>query len=371
MATLILIALAVGGFVAWERHRASRLAFPPDVRQLEHPRAMARAEHLFRLYSDYLEFNQTRAYPSELKAAPQEARAALVLVMLARARRDETHPTMLEAARSAYTLLREGDPQPPRTVPASPDTAERDAQWQETLRSELAATRLARQEFDTWFRAGLGALGLRPEAVGWQVPDDDTEPGMRMLRAFAGGRGSPSASAASAAEAPGKPEGIAGDDTEAGVDDEKVRWWRARVSEPIGDRFRALDHGLSQHADDARREELRTKIERLTPWFVAILREVGPDRLEVERRRTLFLVTDNYGLVLRRQAETGQPMATREWDTVSALVAGGLAMELALVIEHHEALFTRVYGPDVRIPGPALGRDLLSDHLAAQAASRP
>lgn len=172
--TLILIALVAGAIAYWRYHNSTRLRLPPVVRQIDSPRVMARAERLFGLYSAYLEYN-SREYPSELEGAYGETRAAMVLVMWARARRDETTAEMLGAARAAYTLLcnQERDAARRRGAITGPTTrSENGVPSFESLRSEVAADRLAKQEFDTWFRAGLGVLGLEPKAVGWYVPDD-------------------------------------------------------------------------------------------------------------------------------------------------------------------------------------------------------
>lgn len=355
--TLAVLAAVAGAAVLWHRHTTSRLVLPPDVRQLDNPRAMARAQNLFRRYQQHLEHGGLEV-PEDLRAAAQEVRSALLLVMLYRARRKETTPEMLRAARTAYATLGDhGSGARRKQAVTSPQgTTLRERQEQEFLRSEIAASQLATWEFDTRFRSGLGTLGVDPTVAGWDIPDeaaataDEVERELKRL-----GDPAPRTTASPASAADGGP-------SSRSISSDKAAWWRARIAEPPRERVQTIFARLAQAVDEERREELSTKVARVAPHYVAILRRVGGDRLEAERRRMLCLVIDNYRDALIAQIDQGETMDARTWDVVSALLGSAAAIEMVLLQENAE-VFERAYTPGFALAGPPMGADLMREEL--------
>jgi hypothetical protein len=357
--TLLLVA-AICVAVAWYRRTTVTLTLPPDVRQLDNRRAMARATRLFDVYQDYLEHNRP-AYPEELKGATQEVRAALVLVMFERARRGETHPVMLHAARSCYAMLldHEFGARRTRALAAPQGTSAHTEQEHEFLRSEIASGQLAKREFDTWFRSGLGALKVTPAAAGWDIPDQ-AEAIAREVQRDADGMfarfSNPVHSAAVIRTTPA--------DADRSVESEhakKAAWWRTRVASPLRERMQPVFAKLRHAVDEPRRQELDGKTEQLGLRYLEVLHRVGADRLEAERRRIVCLLIDNYRSDMISQIDDGTTMSNGVWNTVSALLAGAAALESVLLFEKHGDALEREYGPDFVLPGPPMGADLLTE----------
>jgi len=354
---LVLLAAAAGAAVLWHRHTTARLALPPDVRQIDSPRAMARAQRLFRQYQSHLEHGGI-AIPDELTAAAGEVRAALVLVMLDRARRSETTPEMLRAARTAYALLGDHGSTARRkqAVTAPQGSPVRERQEKEFLRSEIAATQLATREFDTWFRSGLGTLGVDPAVAGWDIPDEAAATAEKVLRELK------SLFDPAPQSPPTAVPGDGGGPSVPSTSQEKAAWWRARIAEPPRERIQTILAKLVQAVDEGRREELSTKVARMTPHYLAILWRVGADRLEAERRRMLCLVIDNYRDALIAHIDEGRTMDARMWELVSTLLGMAATIEMVLLQENAQ-VFERVYTPEFALAGPPMGADLVREEL--------